>query len=125
MEFHLPTAGITAGIMIVLFAILYYIVRYLLGGQMWPFSSSDEDENKMKKDIKNNDDSHIIAMHAFDVAKYDMTDNFYKTYNRHPTPTEEQEILLKAMKERDMVLVYELKRHNLEPDENDGLLEYP
>ena len=122
MEFHLPTAGITAGIMIVLFAILYYIVRYWIGGQMWPFSSGEDDEDQMKKDIENNQISHNIAMTAYDVAKYDMTYNIYKTYNRVPTPDEEREIWRKAMKRRDAVLVDELNRRNLVPDENDDLL---
>ena len=122
MEFHLPTAGITAGIMIVLFAILYYIVRYWIEGQMWPFSSGEDDEDQMKKDIENNQISHNIAMTAYDVAKYDMTYNIYKTYNRVPTPDEEREIWRKAMKRRDAVLVDELNRRNLVPDENDDLL---
>ena len=34
MEFHWPTAGITAGIIIVLVGVMYIIAKYMYGGEM-------------------------------------------------------------------------------------------
>jgi len=122
MEFHLPTAGITAGIMIVLFAILYYIVRYLTGGQHWfSWLSSDEDEKQMKIDNMNNHKSHHIALGVFNSVYNKMTTDYYNTYGIPPDEYEKQKIWEKAMKARRETLIDELKRRNLEPDDDDDL----
>ena len=122
MEFHWPTAGITAGIMIVLFAILYYIVRYLTGGQHWlSWLSSGEDEKQMQIDAWNTHKSHNIAIGVFNSVYNTKTTDFYNTNGRLPTDYEEQTIWEEAMDARKDTLRNELNRYNLEPDADDDL----
>tara|TARA_B100000767_G_C19766259_1_gene537640 strand:- start:112 stop:483 length:372 start_codon:yes stop_codon:yes gene_type:complete len=123
MDFHWPTAAITAGVMIVIIvmcSVLYYMLTHFTTAQGW-FSSDDNAEYKMQMDIQNSDESHVIARKAADREKYELHTKFINDYHRDPTSEEMDNIDNDATFKWRQTLLYEFARRGITVDSSDGV----
>lgn len=123
MEFHWPTAGITVGVMIVIIvmiAVIYYMITHFTTAQGWLFPDDDA-EYKMQTDIKNANESHVIARKVADNKKDRLYTKFINENNRHPDSHEMATINNEVNYEWRKTLLYEFAKREITVDSSDGV----
>ncbi len=123
MEFHLPTAGITAGVIIVIIvmcSVLYYMLTHFTTAQGWFFSDNDTEYN-MQNDRNNANDSHLIARRVADDTKYRLYTEFRDKHNRLPNSREMATIDNDVNFVWRKTLLYEFAKRRITVDSSDGV----